>query len=148
MFKWKVWVSSLDYPIEEGDWGRDIVTPHGIKKVTFIELFQGYSRISINPKNGVIQVDRQSISLGVNIGGYSYTLCYDCFFELIEMAPLTTASYSLDTKTCTNLNRHLFLKYKITHVISPVDRKTIKLAVPVFKEYLIKFDLETGLAIC
>lgn len=146
MFKWSVMVGKTI--LDEGDWGKDIVTGIGVSNIDNISLVDQDLKVLFYPKIGVIRVENTHIGLGVTIDGYPYKLEDECFAELKEIAPFTTAEYAMDTKKSTKLDRHLFVKYKVTHLIDKVTRKKYKLSVPVIKVFSIRCGKDTGVSIC
>jgi len=147
MFTWKVKAGTTE--IVEGDWGRDIINGIGVINIDYISLLDKTTKILVFPKVGMIRtLGSDYISLGINIDGYPYRFEDECFFELLMMAPFTTAEYSMDTKRSNDLDRHLFLKYKVTHLVDKGTRKKTKLPVPVIKSFCIRCAQETGISIC
>lgn len=118
MFKWEVMLKDGTL-IKEGDWGRDIVS-----KVLFSEIFcvsliplkEFIKIINIYPEKGVIKIGETQINIGIDLGGYQYSLKEETKFIISLMAPINTASYCTNSGKNTVLDRHFVLEYIITDI--------------------------------
>lgn len=135
--------------IDTDDWGGSVINGVGIDNISHFELINEDQKVMVFVRKGVISIgESNSIKLGINAGGYMHTLFDNCFFELIDMAPLTTALYTHDTGTSKDLGKHLMLKYRVTTIIDHVEKKKNVLDIPIEKTFLLHLDKFGYLSIC
>lgn len=151
MKNWNVYGTSegTQFVVIDGDdWGKEIVNGYGIQNISHIELINEKQKVMFFVRKGVITIGESSIKLGLNLGGYAYTLYDECIYTLEEAAPLTTAIYSSVRDASVDLGKHFMVKYKITHYACKHTKEKIKLKDPIIKEFLLFIDKVGYLTIC
>jgi hypothetical protein len=137
MFKWKVFVPEFGFWIEEGDWGRDVITKiSSLDSILSVSLVSGDSNILISPQTGVINIGKDIVKLGILYEGYSYDMC-NCGYTIEELSPMTTARFSTLKKESKDLERHFLIKYRINKIKEKGSDRYIHLFEPFIKEFAI-----------
>jgi len=123
------------------DWGRDINSKYSSSEIVMFTLHDGTHNYDIFPQSGVIITDKEEvIDLGILLNGYPYSLSNECNKELKKIIPFTIAEYDILDKNQRILDRHVYLKYKITHILDRATKERIPLDSPIIKEYSIRVD--------
>lgn len=131
-----------------GDWGKEVVNGVGIDSISNIEMMNEDKHVMFFVRKGVIHIGEQTLKLGINLGGYAYTLFDECLCELEDMAPFKTAMFTYGDTESKVLGKHLMVKYKVTHIIDKVTKNKTELDAPAFREYLIYLDKYGQLVVC
>jgi len=135
--------------LDTDDWGKDVVNGVGIDSISHFELINEDQKVMLFVRKGVIHIgEDNSLKLGINLGGYMYTLYDSCVFSLEDIAPFTTAVYTSSTNKSEDLGKHLMLKYKVTAIMDKLEKKKIKLDTPIEKTFLLHLDKYGYLSIC
>lgn len=131
------------------DWGADVVNGVGIDNISHFEMINEDQKVMLFVRKGVIHIgEEHSIKLGVNLDGYMHAMYDDCHFEVVDMAPFTTAVFTQCDNKSEDVGKHLMLKYRILAVMDKVEKKKIKMEPPVEKTFLLHLDKYGYLTVC
>jgi len=148
MFRWAI-EDKEGNTVQQGDWGYDVRLRYGgdFSNVKTVTLFgENNERVTIYPHFGVINIDigngkkTTTLLLSTVIGGYLYSLFEEAVFDVIDMYPLTTASFDCGLGTSSDIERMFVLCVNILKIRDKLTGESVLLSKPVVKKFYLRLD--------